>query len=422
MDVKVVVVGGGVVGLCCARELARRGADVTLVERDTCGAGASSGNGGWVVPCLSTPIPEPGDMRRAVRWMFEPDSPFLIRLRPSVSLFGWVWSFWRASSRPRWKAGTSALLRLNSRTLELYDELRDTGVAFEMHRAGLVFAARTVAGVESYRKHFDVLSETGYTGLVDVWDRDEIAAQEPALAEDLAGAVYAHNERHVRPETLMRGLTDAVRAEGVQVIEHAPVAGIDRRQGKWSIEANGENHVADRVVIAAGVWTSKLLRRLRVRLPLQAAKGYSLTANGSGTTPRHALYLAEAKVGCSPFADGIRLSGTFELAGINLEPNPQRMGSLLRAAAPYLRDWEPRDPRAEWTGLRPLTPDGLPLIGAVPGQDGLYVATGHGMLGVTLAPATAALLSPLVLEGRVSPELEPFRPSRFARAHARFRA
>jgi D-amino-acid dehydrogenase len=410
---KVVVVGGGVVGLCCARELARRGAEVTIVERDACGEGASSGNGGWVVPALSTPIPTPGEFRKALRWMLEPDSPFFIRPRPSLALLSWCWSFWRATSYSRWRAGTVAMIGLNARTFELYDELRDTGVSFEMHDTGLVFAARTKGGLAALRKQFAMLTEAGWPGAVEDWDRKRIGEEEPALADDLAGAVYAPSERHVRPESLVRGLIDATRAAGVNIVEHAPVESIARRNGSWAIDAGGEVYASDRTVVAAGVWTSKLVRSLGARLPVQAAKGYSLTANGSGTAPRRPLYLEEAKIGVSPFRDGTRVTGTLELAGIDLDLNTRRMRALLEGARRYLRDWQPRDPRVEWAGLRPLAPDGLPVIGELPGQDGLYVATGHGMLGVTLSPATAALLAPLVLEGRLSPELEPFRPGRF---------
>jgi D-amino-acid dehydrogenase len=411
--VKVVVVGGGVVGLCCARALARGGAEVTLVERDACGEGASSGNGGWIVPALSTPIPGPGDFKKALRWMFEPDSPFFIRFRPSVTLLAWCWNFWRASSQRRWEAGTVALLQLNARTLDLYDELRETGVSFEMHNAGLVFAARTESGMKGLREQFAMLAENGWNGPVDEWDRERIQAEEPALADGLAGALFTPNERHVRPESLVRGLAATVRAGGVRVLEHTAVDAIARRNGSWSVDAGGESHAADGVVVAAGVWTSRLVRKLGVRLPVQAAKGYSLTANSSGTVPRHPLYLEEAKIGVSPFDDGTRVSGTLELAGIDLDLNTRRMTALLKGAAPYLRDWQPRDPRVEWAGLRPLAPDGLPVIGELPGMDGPYVATGHGTVGVTLAPATAALLTLRVLDGVSSPELAPFSPSRF---------
>jgi D-amino-acid dehydrogenase len=144
------------------------------------------------------------------------------------------------------------------------------------------------------------------------------------------------------------------------------------------------------------------------------ARGYSVTISGRGTPPRHALYLAEAKLGLSPFEAGVRLAGVFELGASNAHISPAVGERLLSAARPYLAGWRP-DPDGTveaWAGLRPATPDGLPLIGAVPGVDDIYLATGHGMLGVTLAPATANLLAPLVLEGRAAPELSPFDPAR----------
>jgi D-amino-acid dehydrogenase len=165
-------------------------------------------------------------------------------------------------------------------------------------------------------------------------------------------------------------------------------------------------------VIAAGLPTAPLLRRLGVRVPLIGARGYSVTLEGRGTPPRHALYLAEAKLGLSPFDGGVRIAGVFELGAKKDEPGVGER--LLAAARPYLAGWRPDAdaPVEAWAGLRPATPDGLPLIGALPGLDGVFLATGHGMLGVTLAPATAAALAPLVLEGRDAPELAPFDPAR----------
>jgi D-amino-acid dehydrogenase len=169
------------------------------------------------------------------------------------------------------------------------------------------------------------------------------------------------------------------------------------------------------VVVAAGLSTAPLLRRLGARIPLVGARGYSVTLAGQGTPPRHALYLAEAKLGLSPYRAGVRIAGVFELGARTATAPPGAGRRLGEAATPYLEGWrpDPAEPAEAWAGLRPSTPDGLPLIGAVPGLDGLYLATGHGMLGVTLAPATAAALAPLVLEDRVVAELAPFDPARF---------
>jgi D-amino-acid dehydrogenase len=215
----------------------------------------------------------------------------------------------------------------------------------------------------------------------------------------------------VRPESLIDGLVAYLRGASVELIEQAEVNALVPRRGGgsgWKVMTTEAEIQADRVVVACGVWSSALLAKLGVRIPLEAAKGYSVTATGSGTRPLHALYLTEAKVGCSPFAGGVRLAGTLELTGIDLSLNRRRLDAILRAASVYLRDWSPQGLQSEWAGLRPLTPDGLPLIGSVPRVSNLYLATGHGMLGVTLAPATGEALAPLVLEDRLVPELAPF--------------
>jgi D-amino-acid dehydrogenase len=167
-------------------------------------------------------------------------------------------------------------------------------------------------------------------------------------------------------------------------------------------------------VLAAGLPTRKLLRALGVSVPLVGARGYSVTLHGRGLPPRTALYLAEAKLGISPYTDGVRIAGVFELGAREPVAPPGAGEALIAAARPYLSGWQPDPdgPVETWAGLRPATSDGLPLIGELPGHEGLFLATGHGMLGVTLAPATAALLAPLVLDDRAAPELAPFDPGR----------
>ena len=146
---------------------------------------------------------------------------------------------------------------------------------------------------------------------------------------------------------------------------------------------------------------------------MEAAKGYSITARGSGTLPRHALYLAEGKVGCSTFGESLRLAGVFDLTGLDLTLRRRRLDAIARAAAAYLADWLPEEVELEWAGLRPYPSDGLPVIGRVPGRNGVYTATGHGRMGMTLGPVTGKLLAEVILEGAPPPELEPFRIERF---------
>ena len=409
---KVAIVGGGVIGLCAGYSLRRAGAEVVIVERDRCGQATSRGNAGWVTPGLSAPLPAPGVVARSLLWMTRGDSPLLIRPRPHADFLRWCWRFARSCTRSRYRAGLEATLALNARTLELYDRMRADGVEFEMHADGLVFAALSERELAHEEAALDELRGAGYRGSTQTLDGERLRALEPALSERVRGGFYAPEERHVRPETLMRGLTEALGRAGVEIVEGAAVQRLERRNGGWRVATEARDLVADRVVVCAGVWSRTLLAGIGAKLPLEAAKGYSVTAAAGGARPLHPLYLLEARLGCSPFEGAIRLAGTLELAGIELSLNRRRLQAITRAAAKYLSEWTPVEPELEWAGLRPLAPDGLPFIGRVPGSPGVFAATGHAMLGVTLGPATGEALVPLVLEDAVPPEVEPFRLDR----------
>jgi D-amino-acid dehydrogenase len=412
---RVVVVGGGVVGLSCAYELERAGAEVTVVERDRCGGATSLGNAGWVVPSISIPMPAPGVTGRALKMLFKHDGSLRLRPRLDPDFLRWCWGFWRSSSRERHEAGLEALMKLNQQTIQLYRDLRASGVEFEMHESGLLIAALSEETLEEYAELLETARTAGYAGEVQLLGKEALLGMEPALSDAVAGAVYAKDDLHVRPDTLVSGLASYLAARDVDILEYTEVHALEPAgKGTWLVSTSCEELAADRLVVAAGMWSSGLLAKLGVRIPLESGKGYSVTASGRGTKPRHAMKLAEPNVACSPFEDAVRISGIFELGGRGSAVDRRLLDGVLRSASVFLRDWVVEEPRFEWAGMRPTTPDDLPLIGAVPGFGHLYVATGHGMLGVTLAPATAVALAPLVLEGRTVPELEPFRLDRFS--------
>ena len=326
--------------------------------------------------------------------------------RPSgdPSLARWLWTFKGHCTIEAFEAGTRALLELNRRTMELYDRYRDEGVEFELHEAGLVVAALSEAELSSHRQFAQLLRRLGYADEIAELDGAEAAQLEPALdGSRLAGALHTRLDRHVRPESLTAGLARSLRGMGATIHEHRPVESLEYVH-------------ADKVVVAAGLGSVELLRP---RLPFVGAGGYSITVTGAGTPPAHALYLAEAKLAVSPFAEGVRIAGVLELGARAVTPPAGTAAKLLRAAEPYLGGWRPDPTDEAWAGLRPTTADGLPLIGAVPDRPNVYVAAGHAMLGVTLAPATAAALAPLVLRGEESAVLAPFEPNRSVRPRRR---
>jgi D-amino-acid dehydrogenase len=396
---RVAVVGAGVVGLACAWELARAGAEVDVYEAGALGGGVSQGNAGWICPSISSPLPAPGMVREGLSQLLHRKGAFVIRPRADPTFARWLWSFGSHCNTARYEEGTKALLGLNRRTMELYDRYRDEGVQFEHHETGLVIAALSKAGLASYSRLTQLLRRLGYPGEVDELDGAAAARLEPALDGHLvACALHARLDRHVRPESLTAGLAASLRRMGATIHEHHRIESLDELE-------------ADKIVVAAGLGSVRLVRP---HVPLVGAGGYSITIVGGGTPPAHALYLAEAKLGITPFADGVRIAGVLELGARTARPRADTPARLVAAAAPYLRGWLPATARetVAWAGLRPATADGLPLIGAVPGKKNVFAATGHAMLGVTLAPATAAALAPLVLRGEEEPVLAPFGFSR----------
>lgn len=411
---RAVVVGGGVVGLCSAYRLASLGVDVTLLEARTLGSGASGGNTGWVTPTLSTPLAAPGMLGTGLASALDPAGALVFRPSLDLSWLRWLWQFRRSCSPARYREGVRALLALNAQTLEDFDAYRSDGIEFEMHSTGILVVARSDGGLSWFRSLFRELAELGYQGALEPLSGEEARAIEPALSDAVRVGMRAVVDRYVRPESLVQGLAARLRQLGVRLVEGAPATTLVRSAGGWVVHARDPVH-ADAVVIASGASVNDLLEPLGVKLPIVAAKGYSLTLQGVGTQPLVPLYLSEPKIGLSAYEAGLRVAGIFELPARAKGVSERRLRQLVRDAQPYLRDWRPLNGGHRlggWAGMRPATPDSLPFIGPVPGAEGMYVAAGHGMLGVTLAPATARLVAALVTAGAVPAEAEPFRLDR----------
>jgi D-amino-acid dehydrogenase len=414
---RTIVIGAGVIGLACAYELQRRGERVTILDRGEPGAGCSSGNSGWIVPALSGPVPAPGLLGTSLRWLLKADSPLYIRPRADLQFLGWLWDFRRHCTAPAHRAGLEAVAALNARTMELYDALEKDGVQIEMHRQGVLFAFLGRPALEHIARDLEQMRAFGYAEPVRLTAR-EVREVEPLIGPSVIGGILAEGERHVRPETLTAGLLRRLREGGADVRSGVEVSGLRRRgRAVTAVETVEGVLEADRVVIAAGAWSGVLASGVGYRLPIQAGKGYSITLTHPEASVRRPLYLDEARIAVSNFDGALRLGGTMELSGLDPALDMRRIEAVRRGADRYLLGWGRGEREVAWAGMRPLTPDGLPVIGSVPGVEGLYIATGHGMLGVTLAPATAFALAELVTTGRSSVSLSAFDPGRFARRH-----
>ena len=416
---RVVVVGGGVIGLSVAYYAQKAGADVTVLTARAVGAGASAVNAGWVTPALSSPVPGPGVLTGSLKWMLSPSSPFYARPRLDPGFLRWLLAFRARCNARDLAAGTEALGELNRRTFGLYDELRADGLSFDEHRTGLLMAYTHRAEAEHEVEGSRWLERFGLP-LPVLGDPQEL---EPALSDEIHGAFLYPVERHVDPATLAAAMAACITARGgevrtdttVDTIEPGRSSGGDLAGARAAnVIAGSEQFPAHAVVVAAGAWTPRVLNGVPGRVPVIAGKGYALDFAPAPIALRRPLYLHESRVGVSPYDGRIRLAGTMELTGISESISRRRVDAIARAAARALRGWPAEGvPTAVNSGMRPLTPDGLPVVGRLPRAPGVWVASGHSMLGVTLAPATGAALAEALLTGAVPDVLRPFDPARF---------
>ena len=413
---RVIVIGGGAVGLCVAEALSARDCEVTVIERDRCGAGASAGNAGWIWPSLATPVPAPGVIAASLRWLVDPSGPLWIRPTLSPAMVDWIARFIVNCRRSTYRRALGALQRAAALAGPAFDALAARGVEFEVHDDPLLFPAFERGELEHLTHVVDELHEVGSTQRFERLSADELRTFEPALGPDLLGGVLAHGERRVRPELLSAGVHRALSARGVDVLEGLPVTRLARDRGEWLLDVPGAvARRAEAVVIAAGAASAALLAAHGVRVPITAAKGYSRTYPADPTGPRQPLYLENPKVSISVFDAGVRVSGTLELGARGLALSGRRLAAITAAAQRALPGWRMPARRRDWAGMRPLSPDGLPFIGPVPGLEGVHLATGHATLGITLAPLTGELIAGRVLDGAHDELLAAFDPARALR-------
>jgi len=413
---RVVVVGGGAVGLAAAYFVAAKGAEVTVLDRGRLAEATSEASAGWLTPGISSiPVAAPGVVPQALRWMAKPDSPFYIHPRLSPSLASFLLRFWASGRAPRFGAALRSLVALNRDALRLLDDMQAAGVEFEMQHEGLLFACLTADAARKEADAYELLRQAGFDGEFGVLDADEVHELEPSLSDAVEAGLYSKIERHCRPETLVCGLAANLRSRGHAVREHTHVLSLSRHATGWTVRLADETITADKVIVAAGVWSGQLLAPLGVRLNFLSGKGYGLTFEHPPAIVQHPMYLVESKVALSPYRGALRLGGTLELMHPDPSLAPRRLAAIRAAANVYLRDWRDVEPTMARAGQRPMLPDSLPAIGAIEGHDGLFVSAGHGMVGITMSAPSGAALAQMVIDGVTVPKLAAFDPGRFGR-------
>lgn len=420
----VVIIGGGVIGLCTAYFLQQRDIPVTVLDAGPAEQAASHINAGWIVPAMAEPVPAPGLIATSLRWMLRSDSPLFIdpRALRDPAFLRWTLRFWRHCNHESYGRGVHALAAFGRRALPLYDAMRAAGVAYEEHRDGVLFAYRSPAALEHDYAKLETMRGYGYS-VSPMLSGKILREMEPALSETVQGGFLFPDERSLRPDSLVQGLGAYLRERGVEIRSASPVSGIETTNGRaTAVFTRGERIPAETVVVAAGAWTGALLRPLRVDVPVVAGKGYSIDLSPQPVTPpvSRPLYLHETRVAVTPLNGMIRLAGTMEFSGLNHHLRPERIAAIANSAAWAIQGWPAVTPTSGpgvscWTGPRPMTPDGLPVIGWLPRYRGIAIASGHSMAGISLAPVTGEAIAEMIATGTGPEAIGAFDPARFAK-------
>lgn len=411
---RIVVVGAGVVGLACGYELLQDGHEVVILDSASAGQAASHGNAAKIAIAEAGPVPAPGMVIQGLKWMLRPDSPLYVKPTLSPGFLRFMLAMARNCTEQQFRAGLALNLRLASKANEMFDEWQDAGLHFEMHKRGVLLAYENKAHFENRLRYQDVFSRYGADP--DVLDAVGVHDVEPALSDRIECGLFYPDDRQIEPDSLTSALAEHITKLGGSVREDTTVAGFDRgAQGIAAVRTNsGERLGCDGVVLAAGVWTGPLCAELGVPVPIRPGKGYSVDYRPEPFRLRTSLTFEDAHVAVTPLNGVIRVAGTMEFAGFDTSINARRIEAIKRAAATGFRDWDPAAPHdPSWAGLRPMTPDGLPVVGPLADDANVWVASGHGMLGLTLAPTTARTIRRLV-RGEPPPDPET-SPTRFRR-------
>jgi D-amino-acid dehydrogenase len=411
---KVVVVGGGVIGLCSAYYALKRGFSVTVIERESAGGdNCSMGNAGMIVPSHFIPLAAPGMIAKGLRWILNPESPFFVRPRLDPALMRWGWLFYRHSTEKHVAASRELLRDLNLESRRLYAELAESG-DFGLVPRGLLMLCKTEKGLH---EEAEVATAAHQIGLnAEVLDAAATCKVDPGVTMDVAGSVYFPQDCHLDPARFMHLMRQKILELGGSIENSVSIDSIESRNGVvTAVSGGGRRFEGDQFVVAGGSWSARLLRSIGLKLPLQPGKGYSLTLPTPPELPELCSIFAEAKVAITPMGQTLRFAGTMEVGGLDLRVNPARVRGIVKSVGAYFPKFAEKDFTGitPWAGLRPVSPDGIPYLGKVSGMPNLVAATGHAMMGLSLGPVSGRLVADLLSGDTPFRPIDAMAPGRF---------
>ena len=414
MKKEVVIIGGGIIGLCCAYYLQQEGQQVTIVDKSDISSGASFVNAGYITPSHFIPLAAPGMITKGLKWMLNSSSPFYVKPRLDADFLKWSWLFKKSATAKHVEKSIPILKDINLLSRELYSELKSSNdFDFHLERKGLLMCYQTEkAGSAEWEIGKRAIQE----GLkVQNLTKEQVKKLEPNVDFNIKGAVFYDSDAHMTPSDFMQQMIAFLKDKGVQFYTNEAITDLAVTKDKISsVQTSKRTLKADEFVLAAGSWSTVLAKKLRIQIPLQAGKGYSVNVS-EDTGIKMPAILVEAKVAVTPMQGFTRFAGTMEIGGINHDINQKRVRTIANAAENFYNGLQIPKTSIENAacGLRPCSPDGLPYIGRTKDYKNLTIATGHAMMGWSLGPATGKLISELISEQNTSMKLDGFEVGRF---------
>ncbi len=417
MSKRVVIIGGGVIGLSTALHCARKGHKVTVLDRNPARRdGCSFGNAGMVVPSHFVPLAAPGMVKLGLKWMWNPESPFYIKPRLSSELFDWCFKFWQAATPAHVERSAPLLRDLSFASRALFEELAaETQNEISLVTRGLIMLCKTQHGLDDEARFAAQAVKLGVPA--QVLSPQELAKLDPGVTMDVAGGVYFPKDAHLTPEHYLATLMRLAQNLGVDFRWQTEVSGVEIQGRKLvAVQTEFGKITADEIVLCGGSWSPLLARQLSLKIPIQAGKGYSLTVKQPRELPQLCSIFTEARMAVTPMGSTLRFGGTMEVAGLNEDINPVRVQGIIKAVAKYFPKFSPADFAGiqPWRGLRPCSPDGMPYLGRTQKFANLTLATGHAMMGMSLSPITGKLVSEIISGEKPSFDLNLLSPDRYA--------
>lgn len=412
---RIAIIGGGIIGLCSAYYLHKKGHQITVIDKGDMNDGCSFGNSGYVCPSHFTPLASPGIIAQGIRWMMSSTSPFYIKPRFDYELVKWCVRFWRNSNAATVERNAPHLYNLLTLSRKLTSDIKnEIGNSFDMEEKGILMLYKTTA-VEQHEK--ELAEKSGAFGLkTRILNGDEVQALEPAQKVDVLGGVLYTDDAHLHPGKLMKALYNDLEKKGVNFMTRNSVVSFEKQHNKvTSVITDKGKLETDEVVLSAGSWLWQVSRKLGVHILLQPGKGYSLTFNNIDGNLNYPSILVDRRVAMTPMGRDLRMGGTMEISGINNNLLVKRAEAIYNAAKSYYPELPVSFPKTNqvWNGLRPLSPDGLPYLGRPKQYKNVVIAGGHAMLGLALAAGSGKVVEEMISNEKSSVPLEAFKVERF---------